>query len=108
MLLGLRAGYSFVLDDRLGAGVGDSYLVTGMQHAGFRRTVKGEPSFFYGNQFEGHPGGDEFPGPAFKAPRPVAQPCPAIITGPAGEEIHVDKYGRVKVQFYWGPRWAQG
>jgi type VI secretion system secreted protein VgrG len=25
----------------------------------------------------------------------------AIVVGPAGEEIHVDKYGRVKVQFHW-------
>lgn len=25
----------------------------------------------------------------------------AIVTGPPDEEIHVDKYGRVKVQFHW-------
>lgn len=25
----------------------------------------------------------------------------AIVVGPAGEEIYVDKYGRVKVQFHW-------
>jgi type VI secretion system secreted protein VgrG len=35
-------------------------------------------------------------------------PCPrihgtqtAVVTGPAGEEIFTDKYGRIKVQFHW-------
>lgn len=25
----------------------------------------------------------------------------AVVTGPAGEEIYTDKYGRIKVQFHW-------
>lgn len=35
-------------------------------------------------------------------PRPIVQgPQTAVIVGPSGEEIFVDKYGRVKVQFHW-------
>ncbi|TCP09785.1 type VI secretion system Vgr family protein [Caldimonas thermodepolymerans] len=35
-------------------------------------------------------------------PKPVVQgPQTAIVVGPAGDEIHTDKYGRVKVQFHW-------
>jgi len=40
--------------------------------------------------------------PARKTRRPVAQgPETALVVGPPGEEIYVDKYGRIKVQFYW-------
>src|SRR5512132_4400036 len=31
----------------------------------------------------------------------VLGPQTAVVTGPAGEEIWTDKYGRVKVQFHW-------
>jgi type VI secretion system secreted protein VgrG len=40
--------------------------------------------------------------PPLRTPRPVVQGSQtALVVGPAGEEIYVDKYGRVKVQFYW-------
>ena len=35
-------------------------------------------------------------------PKPFVQgPQTAIVTGPDGDEIYTDKYGRVKVQFHW-------
>jgi type VI secretion system secreted protein VgrG len=40
--------------------------------------------------------------PTRTTPKPVVQgPQTAIVTGPAGEEIYTDKYGRVKVSFHW-------
>jgi type VI secretion system secreted protein VgrG len=31
----------------------------------------------------------------------VQGPQTAVVVGPSGDEIHTDKYGRVKVQFHW-------
>jgi type VI secretion system secreted protein VgrG len=40
--------------------------------------------------------------PQRRTPKPVLQGVQnALVTGPPGEEIFTDKYGRVKVQFYW-------
>ncbi len=40
--------------------------------------------------------------PARKTPKPFVQgPQTAVVTGPGGDEIYTDKYGRVKVQFHW-------
>ena len=40
--------------------------------------------------------------PERRTPKPmVPGPQTAIVTGPSGEEIFTDKYGRVKVQFHW-------
>jgi type VI secretion system secreted protein VgrG len=40
--------------------------------------------------------------PRRSTPKPFVQgPQTAVVVGPAGDEIYVDKYGRVKVQFHW-------
>lgn len=51
--------------------------------------------------FEAIPAATPFRAPV-RSPRPVVKgPETAIVTGPAGEEIFTDKYGRVKVRFHW-------
>jgi type VI secretion system secreted protein VgrG len=40
--------------------------------------------------------------PPRKTPWPRVQGVlTAVVTGPAGEEIYIDEYGRVKIQFHW-------
>jgi len=40
--------------------------------------------------------------PARRIPKPRAWgPETATVVGPAGEEIHTDEFGRIKVQFHW-------
>ncbi|TBU76583.1 type VI secretion system tip protein VgrG [Pseudomonas daroniae] len=55
----------------------------------------------YRNRFLATPW-DVFYRPALQHTKPrVLGSQTAVVTGPAGEEIHCDQYGRVKVQFYW-------
>ena len=52
-------------------------------------------------QFEAMPSVQPFRPPR-QTPKPFVQgPQTAVVVGPTGEEIHTDKYGRVKVQFHW-------
>ncbi|WP_236451077.1 type VI secretion system tip protein TssI/VgrG [Stutzerimonas stutzeri] len=55
----------------------------------------------YRNRFSATPWAIPFR-PALCHPKPkVLGSQTAVVTGPAGEEIHCDEYGRVKAQFHW-------
>ncbi len=55
----------------------------------------------YRNRFSATPWAIPFR-PALRHPKPkVLGSQTAVVTGPAGEEIHCDEYGRVKIQFHW-------
>lgn len=55
----------------------------------------------YGNSFVVAPK-ETVMRPARTTPRPIiAGPQTAVVVGPSGEEIDVDKYGRIHVQFHW-------
>ena len=62
--------------------------------------VKREPEL-YRCRFEAQDASVPFRPPP-RTPRPIVRgPQTAMVTGPSGEEIWTDKYGRVKVQFHW-------
>ncbi|HVG58820.1 MAG TPA: type VI secretion system tip protein VgrG [Hyalangium sp.] len=101
----LVPGRTFTLFDHPRGDYNGSYLLTQVKHEGSQPQALDEES----------PGGDlkysltfscipaEVP---FRSARVTPRPHmrgvqTAVVVGPAGEEIHVDKWGRVKVQFHW-------
>ncbi|HEY8505577.1 MAG TPA: type VI secretion system tip protein TssI/VgrG, partial [Gemmataceae bacterium] len=99
----LTPGHAFELSGHFDGDGG--YLVTRVEHevelkgAFWAQGGAGETD--YRNRFEASPLG-LVPRPARRTPRPkVGGPLTAVVVGPPGEEIFVDAYGRVKVQFFW-------
>lgn len=85
-----------------------TYILTGVQHVCkqnlvYRSSQTGGSGteFTYQNYFTCIPSGVPFRPPQI-TPKPVVRGSQtAVVTGPGGEEIYTDKYGRIKVQFFW-------
>lgn len=95
-------GYKFTLKNhRNGNG---AYVLTSVTHTATLGDIGrsgSESEFGYSNQFTCIPHALPFR-PIRRTPRPRVEGCQtATVVGPDGEEIFVDKYGRVKVQFHW-------
>ncbi|OJT17383.1 hypothetical protein BO221_45530 [Archangium sp. Cb G35] len=81
------------------------YLLTHVSHSGSQPQVMDEEApladFHYTNTFTSIPEKTPYRPPRV-TPRPYVQGGQtAVVVGPSGEEIHVDEWGRVKVQFHW-------
>jgi type VI secretion system secreted protein VgrG len=97
------AGHKFTLDRHFDADAG--YLLTRVEHEANDESYRSEQpdtgSFTYQNRFICIPETLRYR-PQLLTPVPVIHGAQtATVTGPPGEEIWVDKYGRVKVQFHW-------
>jgi len=106
---GVIAGYTFNLKEHKRRDQNREYLVTSTQitlvsgafgESGTERSGQSEQPFMScqftsldtARQFRTQP----------TTPRPfVHGPQTAVVVGPSGDEIHTDKYGRIKVQFRW-------
>ncbi|EHZ3053853.1 type VI secretion system tip protein VgrG [Salmonella enterica subsp. enterica] len=99
----LMTGYTFALMNHPTAELNQEYLLMqtllfvqdNAQHSGQ------DQHFTFSTRFELHPTRE-----VFRPQRTVSKPHTkgpqsAIVTGPAGQEIWTDQYGRVKVQFGW-------
>jgi type VI secretion system secreted protein VgrG len=99
----MATGYLFDLQEHTLEKANQSYLLTEVQHtasaAGAYTSDGGDGQ--YSNRFTCIESTTPVR-PARLTPKPFVQgPQTAVIVGPSGEEIYVDKYGRVKVQFFW-------
>ncbi len=103
---GLVPGYTFKMKQNYRPDQNGSFLLTALDHAAVQAGLYGgdeqradeEP---YQNSFTAIPAETPFRPPR-STPRPyIRGPQTAFVTGPKGEEIYVDEYGRVKVQFHW-------
>ena len=102
---GLMSGYSFELKNHYRSDQNTNYVVTEVRHfasAGQSYTTAGtEGGETYSNRLTCIPASVTYRPPRV-TPKPFVQgPQPALVVGKANEEIWVDKYGRVIVQFYW-------
>lgn len=100
------AGYQFTLQDHYRSDLNQAYLITSVRHmatqgANYQVGAAGGEELTYRNNLECIPAATIYRPPRV-TPEPFVQGCQtALVVGPAGEEIYTDKYGRVKVQFYW-------
>ena len=101
-----NAGSQFTLQDHYRNDLNQAYLLTAVRHmatqgGSYQVGAGGGEELTYRNSFECVPFSTPFRPPRV-TPEPFVQGCQtAVVVGPAGEEIYTDKYGRVKVQFYW-------
>ena len=101
----LCAGYTFSLTDHPRSDWNRKYLLTDVTlHADqlppYRATGKGT-NVGYSNKFTAVSSDIVFkPTRTFVKPR-IFGPQTAFVVAPDGEEMYIDKYGRVSVQFFW-------
>ena len=99
------SGYKFHLDSHSRQDMNGDFVLTEVTHSasvGDSYSGSGGSSHeTYSNHFVCIPLTVPFR-PQRLTPKPIVQgPQTAVVVGPAGEEIYPDKYGRVKVQFFW-------
>jgi type VI secretion system secreted protein VgrG len=104
---GLAAGYWFNLYDHYQSDFDQPYVVLSVYHsaeqgANYHSTSESAAAdFIYSNRFQCIRYRTQYRPPRV-TPVPIVHGSQtAIVVGPDDEEIYVDQYGRVKVQFHW-------
>lgn len=103
----LCSGHFLPLSDHPQPSCNDLWLLTSVRHEGYQPQVleeampRSEVFQGYRNRFNATPW-RAVHRPVLKHPKPtITGSQTATVTGPGGEEVHCDAYGRVKVRFHW-------
>jgi type VI secretion system secreted protein VgrG len=97
----LRAGHAFELDKHYNANGGWVVLEASYEALQTGDYRSGADRVQFVSAFSCIPEGMRYRPPRTTAKPIIAGTQSAVVTGPKGEEIFTDKYGRVKVQFHW-------
>lgn len=98
-----QAGFRFTLKDHYRGDANQAYTLFSLETDAKETSYRSgsEEGFKYRNRFEAVPNSVPFR-PRRIARKPFVEGSQtAVIVGKSGEEIWTDKYGRVKVQFFW-------
>ena len=101
--MGFECGYKFTLTDHFRDAANTAYVITALEHQARNTSYQGanQEPYEYSNRFEALPASVPFR-PVRIARKPAIHGAQtAVVVGKSGEEIWTDKYGRVKVQFFW-------
>ena len=97
------AGGKFTISKHAAKSEKDTYIITGIHHRAIDSSYFSghEGKSEYGNNFVCIPDKVHFR-PLNRHNKPsVNGPLSALVTGPSGDEIYIDEFGRIKVQFFW-------
>lgn len=98
-----HSGFKWTLEEHYRKDLNADYLLLGVRtdvQAG-DYTSWDEGGFAYRNEFVAIPATAPYHPPRITLRSRVEGSQTAVVVGKAGEEIWVDKYGRVKIQFHW-------
>lgn len=101
--LGLRVGSPFSVEGAAETCLNGEFVVTRLTSRGVQTPVGGARDQAAENRFQAIPRGAPFAAER-RARRPrIRGVQTAVVTGASAQEqaIHVDKFGRIKVRFYW-------
>lgn len=92
------SGYKFKLQNHPDSNLNSEFLLCKIYH---KLSFLETDDNVYKNQFWSIPSSTEFRPERVNTKPKILGTQTAVVTGPSGEEIYRDKFGRVKIHFYW-------